>query len=104
MRNTLELDEPKSFWTFNGVTLHEWSVLSRTARTFRVQSNDPEFPWKRTVMASAIGKTFHLTPQDALAAKIRESEQDIEWLKQRLQVRRSALGVYCSLLKKHENR
>lgn len=96
--------EPTEFWTFDGTTLQAWEVISRTARTFRVKSSNKYLPgWQRTVMSSAIGKKFHLTPKGAMTVAIADAEREIGFLKQRLHIRRSALGMFRVLLKTCES-
>jgi len=90
--------EIDKFYSIDGSgRITEWSVESRTPKTYSVVEHNG---YKRTVKSADIGRTWFATKRDALESKRIELEREVEWAKQRLQGRRTALGMIESEIKR----
>lgn len=91
----------KEFYTADCGGAQVWRVVSNTARTWKVVREVAYGrPWSRTVRAAEIGQKFHVTPLAALAALARQERDEIRILKDRLQRKRTALGMVEAEMRK----
>lgn len=85
----------------NGIEAEAWDVIASTPRTWTVRSTSPHLlGWKRTVRASQIGGEWFATAHAALTGRKVILEGEIAHMKDRLQQKRTMLGMVESALRK----
>jgi hypothetical protein len=89
------------FYTADIGGVQTWRVESHTARTWKVvRELTHGHQWRRTVRTADIGHTYHITPLAALNA-VRDNERnEIRMIKDRLQRKRTALGMVESEMRR----
>jgi hypothetical protein len=80
----------------------EWKVEKSTSKTWTVRIQR-EYSYTRLVRAADIGRTWHLTPMAALTDKADQLRRELEWAQERVQYKRTALGMVVSHMKRLES-
>jgi hypothetical protein len=89
------------FYTADVGGVHTWRVESHTARTWKVARDITHgHTWRRVVRMADIGQTYFVTPLAALGDVARRERNEIRILKDRLQKKRTSLGMIESEMRK----
>lgn len=87
-------------------SITEWRVESRTVKTLKVVARSARvggWEWRRVVRSADIGARYFVSPRGALEHRCGELEREIGFIQQRLQNKRTHLGMVESVIKRLES-